>query len=412
MTDSTYQVADGPLTPAWFWSIVTTTMLLWIIHAAGSVFDAYNGTGGNSSFWLDFPDSGELVVQEAVPGFESPVQPGDVVLSLDGNTHLPRNPFAWRYEFSTMQGELRVRRDGKVIDLSLPRRDYEYRSVVAAKDVIIGLLALVLVFCAPRTRLVSAVIAMLFLSGSIGQGAPVGWSQDAATLLVVIGVSSQLLLWPITMTAVILALDRNAPAWVLGLCTPCSILGVLLFMIYYGDPLPQSLVRSLYFVGIFAFSAIQFLIALRLYPKTRGLVRLQANWLILAASIGVVPIVLAYLVSVFSADAAMVGYFFAGELFWVLLTLAILGATLFHDLIPVNRAAVASVSYAVIAITFALLFEFVLEPLVAWVSGEMGVDADIGQTLIIVAATLAAPRIKAKFEPLSQRIFVNDHATV
>ncbi len=256
-----------------------------------------------------------------------------------------------------------------------------------------------LAFFAKPSRLALAAIAILFLYGAAGQGAPLGPSVYAAHVLTVVNLLSQLILWPSLAMAVLLVLKPGITSRLLLSCWGFSVLGCMLAMVYYPLLFLPSTVLAVYFFSFLLMFVIIGALVLRLYPKTSGRARRQANWAVGALSVCALLITGAYIISQYMSDELMLTYFAASELSSVVTGLAIIAAILFDDAIPINKAAVVSVSYALVAVLFALTFEFILEPLVGAASTALGAESDVGQTILIVVVALTAPKLKNLITP-------------
>lgn len=144
--------------------------------------------------------------------------------------------------------------------------------------------------------------------------------------------------------------------------------------------------------------------AVRLYPNTRSRSRRQANWGVGIISIVVLLMVSAYVVSSYTQDASMFLFLLISEVASLIFGMGLVAAILKDDLIPINRTAAASATYAVLVVFFALIFEFILEPIVAAGSESLGADPNVGQTILIVGIALAAPRVKSFVAPVIERL--------
>lgn len=382
---------------------IVAFFILWAIHLTGAFYDAFQGIGGSVSLWVtDCSDEGGLCVSHLRTDEETyfGIRIGDEILELGGVSSLPRDQISFRQAMSSdFDGTVVVRRGAEQITLTIPVPRYSFQLIVAVKDLVIGLIAILIVIYSKPSRIALALVATLFLIGSTGEGAAVGPDGVTAHVLVVVNLVSQFFLWPALNIGILLILRPDLDNRYLSLCFGFTTLSLLLACVYYGKPFSPSVVLQIFYASFLVMLAIEAVLVVRLYPATTGRSRRQANWVVGGLSLTVIVLVLSYLISQFAGDEKMVAYLLGSELSAVIVGLTLMGLILFDDFIPINKAAVVSASYAILALLFALVFEFVLEPLVVLTSEASGVDSDIGQTILIVAVVLAAPKLKGLITP-------------
>ena len=378
-------------------------LTLWLVHLAGSFYDAFVGGGGPSYFWTgSCGKQGGLCVIDTRSGSHeyTGIRVGDQILEMGGVSDLPASHVGFRHALTPpFDGTMVVRRGETTVAVTIPIPQYDFMAQIVIKNLVLGLLAMTLAFFAKPSRLALAAIAILFLYGASGQGAPLGPGVFAAHVLTVVNLLSQLVLWPSMGMAVLLVLKPGIAPRPLHSCWGFAVYGCMLAMVYYPLVFSPSSVLAVYLSSILLMFAILGGIVMRLYPRTSGRARRQANWAVGAMSVCALLLTGAYFVGQYNSDELMRTYFLASELSSVVIGLAIIAAILFDDAIPINKAAVVSVSYALVAVLFALTFEFILEPLVGAASAAMGMESNIGQTFLIVLVTLTAPKLKNLITP-------------
>ncbi len=378
-------------------------LVLWLVHLVGSFYDAFAGGGGPSYFWTgNCGTHGGLCVLDTRSGNNeyAGIRVGDQILEMGGVSALPSSHVGFRQALTPpFDGNMLVQRDEANVSVTIPIPQYDFMNQIAIKNLVLGLFAITLAFFAQPSRLALAATAILFLSGAAGQGAPLGPSVYTAHVLTVVNLLSQLVLWPSLCMALLLMLKPGVSSRQLRCCWGFAVYGCMLAMVYYPLLFAPSSVLAVYLVSFLLMFAILSAIVLRLYPKTSGRARRQANWAVGAFSVSALLITGAYFIGQYSSDELMRIYFGASELSFVVTGLAIIAAVLFDDIVPINKAAVVSVSYALVAVFFALTFEFILEPVVGTASTAIGVESNVGQTILIVLVTLTAPKLKNLITP-------------
>ena len=246
--------------------------LLWLVHLSGAIYDAYSNVGGSASLWVSpCVSGGGLCVRDIKSDTQDyhGVMVGDVILKMGGVSSLPTDHIEFRHASSSrFDGTIVVRRAGERLTFTIPVPQYAFQALIATKDLVLGLLAIVIALFSKPSRLALAMIAMFFLVGSSGEGAPIGPSSTTAYVLVAVNVTSQLILWPAVAMTLLLLLKPEVDRGPLLACWAFAIFGCLLAMIYYELPFQPNAVRNIYLAGFLLMLTIFGGMALRLYPKT------------------------------------------------------------------------------------------------------------------------------------------------
>lgn len=177
--------------------------------------------------------------------------------------------------------------------------------------------------------------------------------------------------------------------------------GLSTLSLMFGGPVPAP--YALIVSGVLSFIALGggltiFVLGYRTAPvRTKQ----QLNWIASGLFLAVVVVVVSHVVSSIVEEPLYI--LLAAEWSTLLLPAALVLAILKADMAGVDRTAVLTATFAFIAVTLAVAFEYVLEPLAGLVSQQLGLEEAHGQTALIILAALGAPNLKKRIQPVVER---------
>ena len=395
----------------WDWLRATLLLLLgvaWAFTLFVRASDVLEGRHASMGIFVA-PAAGDVLVVTGNRSGEEQfdgLQVGDIVLSVGGQQGLS-GQIAFRHEVLAAQGELRIEREGKVMDVAVPIEWREGGGMALATTALLGALGLMVAF-AGRAKQGRRRPAAVMLFGGITTGATTnGWSVEVLQLSIYLQAATSMLIGPFILNW-LQAITRDDDRSALEMVWPWlfAVMGVAVYSVYMGRPIAPPL-------GLWLTAAIPPLIALcfvviavQAYPTIPAARRTQLNWLIASGAIYAILTVALFVVSSLLASPLL---FQVGQShLWLIVALGFAMSVLKADLGDVDKAVSIAVTYALLAVMLALFVEFVAEPLAGLAAAALGLSETAGQTIMIVAFALLAPIIKRRFEPRIKAYFATD----
>jgi hypothetical protein len=384
-------------------ALLAIALLCYGGQTLGSISDLFAGTGASGVPFVTVKTDGRVYVSGFREGGEElgGLKVGDQIVQVGERQDLPQSQIAWRHDVVHADGKVRVRRDGKVLQVDYSVNYFGFPAAVLLKDLFYGVVAIGLLF-APGglVRTVTAAAALFWIS--IGEGAPIGPTATATLWLAIANWISQAMLWPLLINFAQLIQNpqvspvRLVPAWTFASA------GLALMFVYTGGPLAPSQHFAIYLALPMLATAVSAGLLIRNFWRSTGKLRRQYNWIATSIFVNGIAVSALFVISVVLVDYQI--YLLGVEFTSLIVVAGITMAVLRADFAGLDRAATLSATLAVIAVGFALVFEFALEPLAGLTTRTFGLSESIGQTLLIVVAALAAPSLKRRIQPWMERV--------
>lgn len=147
---------------------------------------------------------------------------------MEGLSSLPKGQLDFRHAMSHLDGNVSVKRGDDVLTMAISTEPYRLGFLIAGKDLLLGILALLIALYAKPSRIALAAAATLFLFGATGEGAHIGPTAAATHVLTITNILSQVILWPSLTITILLILKSNASRAQLYSCWVAAVLGCAL----------------------------------------------------------------------------------------------------------------------------------------------------------------------------------------
>jgi hypothetical protein len=379
--------------------------LLWAGMLAGEVHDVLTDTGASSLTYVRPGPEGSLLVAGFTSGGDSyeGLRVGERVVRIGDDAVLPDAQIGFRHAIAHAGGRLTVRRDEGDVELSFPLVGGPFPFAGVVKNLFLGVFGVLALLFGPRTSLAWRTAVCAFTIAHTGGTAPIG-PTPAATLALALGFSASITVVLCTGVNLVQSLtgeQRMARLLVPWLLAP---VGISVASLFFGGPVPPTFAMIHLFATDLLVVAVSGVLLLRGVRRARGRRRHQLNWLLGSFFLALLLLAASWIVhAVLDPEGGTRTALALND--WIVLVpcLGILMAVLKADYAGIDRAAAMTATWAMLVVALALTFEFALEPFAGFLAASFGLAESAGQTLLIVGAALAGPKLKARLQPAAER---------
>lgn len=315
----------------------------------------------------------------------------------------PDSQLDFHWAFLQAKGRVTIERDGHVLEVQSPLEQRAGGAMAVVTTVLFGLLGGLLGVFGDRKAGTVRPALLAFLAGITTGASPNGPTPEVLAWCIYAQVIASSLIGPLLINWIqwfVLPEARwTHRTWPWAF----AAMGPAVYSVYLGAPIPSPIAlwitAAIPILICIAFAAI----GLSRYSRLTQEKRTQLNWLIAGVCVYTFcTLGLAVISSLLDQPFMfIVGQSHLGLIIAVAFGMAILKA----DFGNIDRAVSVTVTYATLMVVFALLVEFVVEPLAGLVSTSLGLPESTGQTVLIVALALGAPTLKRLVEPRVRAFF-------
>jgi hypothetical protein len=317
---------------------------------------------------------------------------------------LPRSQLEFRYAFIEAGGQVLVLRGQEIVSVPAPINYRPAGWLSFFSTMVFFLLGLMIAFFGKPKYGTRRAAAIVLLHGFV---AGLGASSGPSVVTLTINVAASSVMGFCIIPLLINWIQRlyyqtghylaMAAPWVL------SVFGISVYSLYFGGPVPPNLINPL-FAMLLGLNFVCWLgMMIYVHPRLEFRQRQQLNWVVAALAVQIICLALSIALIWMTGNEY---FLYAGLLSVTALAIGFGMAVLRSDFGNIDRAVSLTLTYALLAVSLALLIEFVVEPLAGVGAAYFGFPETAGQTVLIVAIALGAPALKSALQPKLDSYFL------